>query len=154
LGDGGAYFAGFTIGWIGVLLIVRNTGVSSWAPVMVCAYPLLEVFFSIARRRYRRHNPGHPDRLHLHSLVRRRVTAFWLRQGSPLGLNSVTGVLMWPASLICTAWAVVFARDTDMLMAGVMGIAVIYTLLYRSLIRFKWGSKRLPAASSQAVGRI
>ena len=153
LGDGGAYFAGFTVGWIGVLLIVRNAEVSSWAPVMVCAYPLLEVFFSIARRRYRRHNPGHPDRLHLHSLVRRRVTAFWLRRSSPLGLNSVSGVLMWPASLICTVWAVVFARDTDTLMAGVLGVAVIYTVLYRSLVRFKWGSKRLPAASSQVVGK-
>jgi UDP-N-acetylmuramyl pentapeptide phosphotransferase/UDP-N-acetylglucosamine-1-phosphate transferase len=142
LGDGGAYLAGFVTGWIGVLLIVRNDAISSWAPLMVCAYPLLEVFFSITRRRYRKHHPGHPDRLHLHSLVRRRVTAFWLRQASVLGLNSITGMLMWPASLLCTVWAVVFAHNSAMLIAGLLAFALLYARVYRRLVRFRWGSKR------------
>ena len=142
LGDGGAYLAGFITGAISVLLAARNSSVSSWAPIMVCAYPVLEVFFSIARRRYRKHHPGHPDRLHLHSLVRRRVTAFWLRQASVLGLNSVTGMLMWPASLLCTAWAVVFAGNSMMLFTGLVGVTLLYAHIYRSLVHFRWGSKR------------
>ena len=145
LGDGGAYLAGFVTGWIGVLLIVRNDAISSWAPLMVCAYPLLEVFFSITRRRYRKHHPGHPDRLHLHSLVRRRVTAFWLRQASVLGLNSITGMLMWPASLLCTVWAVVFAHNSAMLITGLLAFALLYARVYRRLVRFRWGSKRSAA---------
>ena len=143
LGDGGAYFAGFTLAWIGIALTVRNPGVSSWAPIMVCAYPVLEVFFSIARRRKRRHSPGQADRLHLHSLVRRRITGFWLRRASSLSLNSVTGVMMWPASLISTTWAVSHAGDSGLLVLGLLGSAVLYALLYRALVRFKWGSKRV-----------
>ncbi|MEI7785139.1 MAG: glycosyltransferase [Betaproteobacteria bacterium] len=146
LGDGGAYFAGFCLGWIGIMLTARNPGVSSWAPIMVCAYPVLELFFSIARRRQRRHNPGDADRLHLHSLVRRRVTAFWFRRATPLGMNSMTGVLMWPASLLCTAWAVAFASDSTLLLAGLIASGLLYRLTYQTLVRFKWGSKRCPLA--------
>jgi len=145
LGDGGAYFAGFTTAWIGVLLLARNPQVSSWAPLTVCAYPLLEVFFSIARRRMRKHSPGDADRLHLHSLVRRRITVFW-----PLSINSVTGVLMWPASLISTTWAVIYADDSNFLVGGLIASALFYHLFYQTLVRFKWGSKRCAA---QAVER-
>jgi UDP-N-acetylmuramyl pentapeptide phosphotransferase/UDP-N-acetylglucosamine-1-phosphate transferase len=143
LGDGGAYFAGFTTAWIGVLLVGRNPAeVSTWAPLMVCAYPILEVFFSILRRRLRKHSPGDADRLHLHSLVRRRVTAFWLPQASPLGLNSVTGLLMWPASIVPCAWAVLFANDGAVLAAGVAVWALAYWWVYRALVTFQWGSRR------------
>lgn len=148
LGDGGAYFAGFVLGWIGVVLAARNPGVSSWAPIMVCAYPVLELFFSIARRRQRRHSPGDADRLHLHSLVRRRITGFWLRRASPLSLNSVTGVLMWPASLISTTWAVIYANDSNFLVGGLVASALLYHLFYQALVRFKWGSKR---SAAQAI---
>lgn len=146
LGDGGAYFAGFCLGWIGIMLTARNPGVSSWAPIMVCAYPVLELFFSIARRRQRRHNPGHADRLHLHSLVRRRVTAFWLPRATALSMNSMTGALMLPASLLCTTWAVVYANDSTMLVAGLIASTLLYRLTYQTLVRFKWGSKRSPQA--------
>jgi UDP-N-acetylmuramyl pentapeptide phosphotransferase/UDP-N-acetylglucosamine-1-phosphate transferase len=142
LGDGGAYFAGFVLGWIGVALTARNPGISSWAPIMVCAYPVLELFFSIARRRKRRHSPGQADRLHLHSLVRRRITGFLLPRASALSLNSVTGVLMWPASLLSTTWAVVYAKDSTFLVVGLVVSGLIYHLFYRMLVRFKWGSKR------------
>ena len=144
LGDGGAYFAGFVLGWIGVALTARNPGISSWAPIMVCAYPVLELFFSIARRRQRRHSPGQADRLHLHSLVRRRIIGFWLPRASALSLNSVTGVLMWPASLLSTTWAVVYAKDSTFLVAGLLASGLIYHLFYQMLVRFKWGSKRYP----------
>ncbi len=144
LGDGGAYFAGFVLGWIGVALTARNPGISSWAPIMVCAYPVLELFFSIARRRQRRHSPGQADRLHLHSLVRRRITGFLLPRASALSLNSVTGVLMWPASLLSTTWAVVYAKDSTFLVVGLVASGLIYHLFYQMLVRFKWGSKRCP----------
>lgn len=142
LGDGGAYFAGFTTAWIGVLLIGRNASVSAWAPLAVCAYPILEVFFSILRRRLRKHSPGDADRLHLHSLVRRRITAFWLPGASSLGLNSVTGLLMWPASLVPCIWAVAFYDDGLMLATGMAVWGMVYWQFYRMLVTFKWGSRR------------
>ncbi|MGH8821784.1 MAG: MraY family glycosyltransferase, partial [Rhodoferax sp.] len=50
LGDGGAYFAGFAVAWMAVLLLARHSEVSAWAPMMVCGYPILEVGFSYARK--------------------------------------------------------------------------------------------------------
>jgi uncharacterized membrane protein HdeD (DUF308 family) len=73
------------------------------------------------------------------------VTAFWLRQASVLGLNSITGMLMWPASLLCTVWAVVFAHNSAMLIAGLLAFALLYARVYRRLVRFRWGSKRSAA---------
>src|SRR4029453_11923244 len=79
LGDGGAYKFGFAVGWLAVLLVVRNPDVPAWAPLMVCAYPVLEVAFSIARKSRRvGYSPGQPDRVHLHMLVHRRVVRPWL----------------------------------------------------------------------------
>ncbi|MGH8848971.1 MAG: MraY family glycosyltransferase, partial [Polaromonas sp.] len=58
LGDGGAYFVGFALAWLAVLMLARHPEVSAWAPMLVCGYPILEVFFSIARRRRRGSSPG------------------------------------------------------------------------------------------------
>lgn len=73
LGDGGAYFIGFALAWLAVLLLARHPGVSAWAPLLMCASPVLEVAFSMLRRYRRGHCAGHPDRLHMHSLIKRRV---------------------------------------------------------------------------------
>src|SRR5882724_11703731 len=50
LGDGGAYFAGFVLAWLAVLLPMRNTSVSPWTSFLVCAYPIIEAVYSIVRR--------------------------------------------------------------------------------------------------------
>ena len=74
LGDGGAYHFGFAVGCAAVLLVWRNPAIPAWAPLTVCAYPVLEVAFSVVRK-FRRtgYHPGQPDRVHLHMLVHRRV---------------------------------------------------------------------------------
>ncbi|MGR6800563.1 hypothetical protein ACU6QG_00180, partial [Aeromonas veronii] len=46
LGDGGAYFLGFYLAEIGILLIARNPQVSPLFPLMVCIYPVFETVFS------------------------------------------------------------------------------------------------------------
>ena len=62
MGDGGAYLFGFMLAWVAVMLPVRNSSVSAWAPLLVCAYPLLETGFSIWRRHNRNgHHPGQAD---------------------------------------------------------------------------------------------
>ena len=72
LGDGGAYFIGFSLAWAAVLLVERNKSVSAFSVVMICILPITEVLFSIYRRIIRKSHPGQPDRLHFHSLLHRR----------------------------------------------------------------------------------
>ncbi len=50
LGDGGAYFLGFLVAELGILLIGRNAEVSPLFPLLVCIYPAFETLFSIYRR--------------------------------------------------------------------------------------------------------
>ncbi|HRY89355.1 MAG TPA: glycosyltransferase, partial [Rubrivivax sp.] len=46
LGDGGAYFVGFYIAEIAILLLHRNPLVSPMFPLLLCIYPVFETVFS------------------------------------------------------------------------------------------------------------
>ena len=73
LGDGGAYFAGFLLAALGVLLPARNPEVSAWAAILICAYPVIETLASMRRKARRKgHSVGQPDRVHFHMLAHRR----------------------------------------------------------------------------------
>ena len=94
LGDGGAYFLGFALGWIAVLLIERNQGVSAFSALLICIFPITEVLFSIFRRKVRNKHPGKPDSLHFHSILHRRYASKWFPKWPSLTRNSLVGVLM------------------------------------------------------------
>lgn len=139
LGDGGAYFAGFALAWLTVLLAMRNPGLSSWSGLMVCAYPVIEVVFSIVRRRRRRVSAGDADRLHLHSLVNRRVISRLLPNANRTTRNSATGALMWLAAVLPAVIAILRPTDTAYLMLGFGTCAFAYSAVYARLTQFKWG---------------
>ena len=153
LGDGGAYFMGFAIAWLAVLILTRHSQVSAWAPMLVCGFPVLEVLFSIVRRRRRNLSPGDPDRLHLHSLVKRRVARALLPNASTLVRNSATGTIMWFAVLVPAVIAVSWPTQTGMLVLGFVVCAVLYTVAYARLTQFCWFWKvrTLPAQSSKSL---
>jgi len=74
LGDGGAYFIGFMIGELSVLLLVRNPQVSSWFPLLLVFYPVFETIFTIYRRVIiRKSSPGLPDAVHMHQMIYMRL---------------------------------------------------------------------------------
>ena len=138
LGDGGAYFVGFALAWLAVLILARHAEVSAWAPMLVCGFPILEVLFSIVRRRRRQLSPGDPDRLHLHSLVKRRLARRLMPNSSSLFRNSLTGALMWLAALLPAAIAVQWPTNTFMLVAGFAFCAFVYSAVYARLTQFRW----------------
>ncbi len=138
LGDGGAYFIGFALAWIAVLLKARNPEISAWAPVLVCGYPILEVLFSIWRRAKRKLNPGAPDRLHLHSLVKRRLIRRLLPHAGQLTRNSVTGASMWLAAAVPVLLAIQWADNTPLLVASFIFCIFLYSATYARLSQFRW----------------
>lgn len=138
LGDGGAYFVGFALAWIAVLILARHTEVSAWCPLLVCGYPIIEVLFSIARRRRRGLSPGDPDRLHLHSLVKRRLVRRLLPHASRLARNSATGAIMWMAALLPAVIAVRWPASTPHLLLGFAACALLYSAIYARLTQFAW----------------
>ena len=137
LGDGGAYFVGFAIAWLSVLL-ARNPGISPWAPLVVCGYPILEVMFSILRRHRRNLSPGAADRLHLHSLIKRRLVRRLLPGSGRLLRNSVTGAIMWGAALLPALIGARWSDNTPALIAGLVACAGLYSIAYARLTQFRW----------------
>lgn len=137
MGDGGAYFLGFLLAWVAVLLPARNHGVSAWASLLACAYPVLEVLFSVLRRRYRAHHPGHPDRLHLHSLIKSRLVRKKLGHWPSVLRNSAVSPLCWAFPVLSGLIAYLAAHDKQVLMASFVGMALLYRWKYRRLIAFR-----------------
>ncbi len=138
LGDGGAYFLGFGVAWVAVLLLCRHPEISAWAPLLVCSFPVLEVLFSV-RRRYRRGRPiDAPDRLHLHSLVKRRLVRRLLPNSSHLARNSATGAAMWGVGLVPAYIAFHCYTNTPALALGLALFALMYFVVYTRLVRFRW----------------
>ena len=149
LGDGGAYFVGFALAWISVLILQRHPEVSAWAPMLVCGFPILEVLFSIMRRRRRQLSPGDPDRLHLHSLVKRRLARRLMPRSCRLSRNSATGAIMWLAALLPAAIAVQWPTNTFMLVAGFGLCAFVYSAVYARLTQFRWCWKPMTRTSAK-----
>lgn len=131
LGDGGAYFSGFALAWLTVELLARNPRVSPWASVLLCAYPTIEVMYSIVRRRKQRRSPGEADRNHLHSLVATQWVQPRLPQLAPNLRNAAVSVVMWGCAVVPVVPALLFYDRPDILLGALGACVVAYHLFYR-----------------------
>ena len=147
LGDGGSYFGGFALAWSSVLLIERNSGVSAFVPLLICIHPVTEVLFSISRRCITKVSPGQPDRLHLHTLVMRRVVCPKLHRIFPYKpamvnrlRNSVTGLILAMATLPAVLVALIVVNNTMLAALSCLVFVLGYVTLYARIVRFQWCS--------------
>lgn len=144
LGDGGAYFLGFWVAEIAVML-TRHPDVNAWQVLAICAYPVIEVIFSIYRRRIvRKSSPGAPDGLHLHTLVYRRVVARFISSDPrrPWLRNAAVSLVIIPW-IVGAAVLSVFIGDT---VAGSMFVVAAqvfgYISVYSRLVHGRWIARR------------
>lgn len=147
LGDGGSYFGGFAFAWLSVLLVGRNEGVTPFVPFLICIHPLVEVLFSMFRRRVKKVSTGQPDRLHLHTLLMRRVVRARVRQAYPEDINfanrmcnSVTGLLLALATVPAVMVALLVMHSTLLAVLASLAFALGYVAIYARLVRFTWSS--------------
>lgn len=141
LGDGGAYFLGFYVAELSILLLQRNPEVSPLFPLLMCIYPVFETLFSIYRRKFIRGRPvGLPDGVHLHSLVYRRLMRWAVGDRSARMLtkrNSMTAPYLWILCMLAVVPAVVFWNNSGVLGAFIVFFGVAYVFLYGRIVRFK-----------------
>jgi UDP-N-acetylmuramyl pentapeptide phosphotransferase/UDP-N-acetylglucosamine-1-phosphate transferase len=141
LGDGGAYFLGFFVAELSILLLVRNPEVSPIFPLLVCIYPVFETLFSIYRRRFlRQMPPSMPDGIHLHSLIYRRVLRWAVGPRSAKALtrrNSMTSPYLWLLCMLSVVPAVLFWNSTLLLSLSLALFGASYVALYWRIVRFK-----------------
>jgi UDP-N-acetylmuramyl pentapeptide phosphotransferase/UDP-N-acetylglucosamine-1-phosphate transferase len=133
LGDGGAYFAGFALAWLAVLLVVRNPDVSPWASMLVCAYPIIEVLYSVVRRYIACQSPGEADSRHLHSLIKTQVIRKklpWATQGIR---NAAVSPIVWGFASFPALLAITFFDRSALLMSALLFCLVLYHITYSYL---------------------
>jgi len=135
MGDGGAYFTGFVLAWVAVLLPMRNPETSPWASLMVCAYPFIEVIYSMLRRRIERRSMGEPDSEHLHSLLASQVVRRHFTQLSSRLQNAAVAPFVWAKVAFMIWLAIAFRHQTGWLVASMVASVVIYHVSYRFLAR-------------------
>lgn len=137
LGDGGAYFLGFMVGALAISLVQRNPVVSAWFPVLLLAYPLVEVAFSIYRRKIIRGTAsGLPDAAHLHQLIFKRVVGRASGQranDAPALRNALTSPYLWALSLLAIGPAAICYDQTPILIGLFCVFCVSYVWLYRRI---------------------
>jgi UDP-N-acetylmuramyl pentapeptide phosphotransferase/UDP-N-acetylglucosamine-1-phosphate transferase len=141
LGDGGAYFLGFFVAELSILLLVRNPEVSPLFPLLVCIYPVFETLFSIYRRQFLRAvPPSLPDGIHLHSLIYRRLVRWAVGDRSAKALarrNSATSPVLWLLCMSSVVPAVLFWQHSGVIAGFLFVFALGYVALYWRIVRFR-----------------
>ncbi len=141
LGDGGAYFLGFYVAEVALLLLHRNPAVSPLFPLLTCIYPVFETLFSMYRRRViKGRSVGMPDGLHLHSLVYRRLMRWAIGNRDAAALmrrNSRTAPYLWLLCMFAVVPSVLLWDNSRALGLCIVLFALVYIVLYGLIIRFK-----------------
>ena len=139
-GDGGAYIWGVVIALASVSLVQRNPDVSPWFPLLLLIYPVWETVFSIYRKAVRGVSPGVADALHFHQLIYRRIVRSVFHNDESrrvLMRNNRTSPYLWGFTVLTVVPAVLFWRNTHVLMAFCALFVVSYVVAYLSIVRFK-----------------
>lgn len=141
LGDGGAYFLGFYVAELSILLLQRNAEVSPLCPLLMCIYPIFETVFSMYRRKFVRGRPvGMPDGVHLHSLIYRRLMRWAVGNKTAKILtkrNSMTAPYLWLLCMMSVVPAMLFWNNSAVLGAFIALFAATYVFLYGRIVRFR-----------------
>lgn len=135
LGDGGAYTLGFLLAWMAVLLIERNPGVSPWAPLMACGYPIMETLYSMARRATNQCAATQPDCMHLHSLIKVRIIRPRLGHWPIHWRNAIVAPFGWMIATVTAGLGLLFMYNTAALIVSGMACLFAYSLWHRHLAR-------------------
>jgi UDP-GlcNAc:undecaprenyl-phosphate/decaprenyl-phosphate GlcNAc-1-phosphate transferase len=139
LGDSGAYFCGFWIACLSILLINRNPTVSPWFALTISLYPITETLFSIYRRViHKKISPSTADACHFHSLIYRRILKKnEVSSGEAIFLNSRTSPYLWLLSSFNVIPSILWWEHTFALIITTIIFSGLYVHLYISIIRFR-----------------
>jgi UDP-N-acetylmuramyl pentapeptide phosphotransferase/UDP-N-acetylglucosamine-1-phosphate transferase len=125
MGDGGAYYIGFVIAVLAMMLAQRHTNMSPFFVLLCISYPVVEVIFSFIRRGLEKGaNPLEPDTQHFHHLVNQKFAK---------GDNSKTVLFILPMVIIPNILAVIFYQNQSALIITVCAFIAFYFILYNKM---------------------
>jgi len=135
LGDGGAYFLGFMVAEIAILLPVRNPEISPWVSLLICAYPVVEVLYSMVRRTLEKRSSGSPDDQHLHTLIKMQLIRPSLPTWTLQQRNILVAPICWLMTVLLSLWAIIWQDTLWILVLGMVVFVLCYHVSYRYLAK-------------------
>lgn len=132
---------------------MRNPAVSPWASLMVCAYPFIEVIYSMLRRYIARKGLGSPDSQHFHSLIGSQVIRRHFGNWPKTLQNASVAPVIWLFAAAIAWVAVYFRESTTALVLSLVAVAVAYHLGYRLLARRHQDQQNVAKPTAFKVGQ-
>jgi UDP-N-acetylmuramyl pentapeptide phosphotransferase/UDP-N-acetylglucosamine-1-phosphate transferase len=134
LGDGGAYAIGFIIAILAIDLSQNYSDkISPITFLLICSYPIIEVLFSIYRRKaVRKVSALHPDRLHMHQLVYYRCLSSRSKFRNSLVLPRVLWFIL-PQAI----YSLLFYNNFNLIVLGLLLSVLFYVYTYSRLVKFR-----------------
>ena len=134
LGDTGAYFLGFYISVLTIILFAIETRLNTWGAGIILFYPCFEVAFSFFRKLKKNISPTVPDSEHLHLLI------FWILQKNKPKSRSANCLVMpflsiiWASPLLFT---IVASNNLILIWILFLLQVLIYLFLYSFVKRIQ-----------------
>jgi len=130
LGDNGVYISSILLSYLVINLINLNTSISPIVAVSLLWYPAIENLFTIVRRLSKKKMTYLPDKLHLHSLIYRRLNINLLKYK-----NSFSGILINILLLPNFIFSYLFYDNSLYLGMIVIMYITVYLISYSLLIK-------------------
>jgi len=139
MGDGGAYFIGFVLSIVGLVLASRHKELSNWFILLVFIYPMYELLYSIYRRKFIHKTIAvQPDAEHLHSLIYRKLISCDRFKHNKAICNSATSPLLWLLSLTGIIPAIIWYDNQGALIISAFAFMFIYTAIYKYISSYEF----------------
>ncbi|SMM98296.1 Undecaprenyl-phosphate N-acetylglucosaminyl 1-phosphate transferase [uncultured Candidatus Thioglobus sp.] len=137
IGDAGAYFCGFMLAMIGLLLVDRNKELSNWFVLLVLIYPMYELLFSVYRKKLiTKTLITRPDGYHLHMLIHQKLLKHKMCKTEKMRSNNMTSPFLWVLSLVGIIPAIIWYNNQTMLIIWALIFMVVYTIIYWRIVQF------------------
>ena len=145
LGDAGAYFLGFILVCVALILCHRQPEISPFAILLVFFWPVADTCLAIWRRLRLSTPHDRPDRLHFHQLVMRFIEIRILGRNSRARSNPIATLVLMPLIAVPQIVGVIFITDH---LYAVFAVLIFSALFFGSYVfgmeLAKRGHRRMP----------
>ena len=145
LGDAGAYFLGFILVCVALILCHRQPEISPFAILLVFFWPVADTCLAIWRRLRLSTPHDRPDRLHFHQLVMRFIEILILGRNSRARSNPIATLVLMPLIAVPQIVGVIFITDH---LYAVFAVLIFSALFFGSYVfgmeLAKRGHRRMP----------
>lgn len=132
IGDFGAYFIGFMMSMIVIILFGRNPQLLSWNAVLILFYPSIELLFSFIRKIFiDKIGSQTADNKHLHTLLFNYYKKRFLSVSIANNLTCLSLVFFWASPLLIFFGA----DDFFFIISSIILLGVSYVIFYYYLRR-------------------